>query len=41
MSLVFAAILMILIVGVGIELLVFGPIERRLLRSRGLTTGQG
>lgn len=40
MSLVFAAILMILIVGVGIELLVFGPIERRLLRSRGLTTGQ-
>lgn len=41
MSLVFAAILMILIVGVGIELLVFSPIERRLLRSRGLTTGQG
>jgi NitT/TauT family transport system permease protein len=40
MSLVFAAILMILIVGVGIELLVFSPIERRLLRSRGLTTGQ-
>lgn len=40
MSLVFAAILMILIVGVGIELLVFSPIERRLLRSRGLTVGQ-
>jgi NitT/TauT family transport system permease protein len=37
MSLVAAAILMILIVGVGIELLVFSPIERRLLRSRGLT----
>jgi NitT/TauT family transport system permease protein len=37
MSLVVAAILMILIVGVGVELLVFSPIERRLLRSRGLT----
>jgi NitT/TauT family transport system permease protein len=37
MSLVVAAILMILVVGVGIELLVFSPIERRLLRSRGLT----
>ena len=37
MSLVVAAILMILIVGVGIELLVFSPIERRLLRTRGLT----
>jgi NitT/TauT family transport system permease protein len=37
MSLVVAAILMILVVGVGIELLVFSPVERRLLRSRGLT----
>jgi NitT/TauT family transport system permease protein len=37
MSLVVAAILMILVVGVGIELLVFSPIERRLLRTRGLT----
>ena len=37
MSLVVAAILIILIVGVGIELLVFSPIERRLLRTRGLT----
>ena len=37
MSLVVAAILMILVVGVGIELLVFSPIERRLLRSRGLS----
>ena len=36
MSLVMAAIILILIVGVGIELLVFGPIERRLLRTRGL-----
>lgn len=37
MSLVMAAILMILVVGIGIELLVFSPIERRLLRNRGLT----
>jgi NitT/TauT family transport system permease protein len=37
MSLVFASIVLILIVGVGIELLVFSPIERRLLRQRGLT----
>ncbi len=39
MSLVIAAILLILIVGVGIELLVFSPLERRLLKSRGLTAG--
>ncbi|MEU9111662.1 ABC transporter permease, partial [Streptomyces sp. NPDC048483] len=26
----------ILIVGIGIELLIFAPIERRVLRSRGL-----
>ena len=39
MTLVMAAILMILVVGVGIELLVFAPVERRMLRSRGLTTG--
>jgi NitT/TauT family transport system permease protein len=38
MSLVVAAIVMILIVGIGIELLVFSPLERRLLRHRGLTT---
>jgi NitT/TauT family transport system permease protein len=37
MTLVMAAILLILVVGVGIELLVFAPIERRLLASRGLT----
>jgi NitT/TauT family transport system permease protein len=40
MSLVMAAIILILIVGVGIELLVFSPIERRLLRTRGLTVGR-
>jgi NitT/TauT family transport system permease protein len=33
---VIAAIFLILLVGVGIELLVFRPIERRVLRSRGL-----
>ncbi len=33
---VIAAIVLILIVGVGIELLVFKPLERRVLRSRGL-----
>ncbi len=36
MSLVFASILVILLVGIGIELLVFGPLERRVLRKRGL-----
>ncbi|RXS65144.1 ABC transporter permease [Streptomyces sioyaensis] len=36
MSWVLAAILLILIVGIGIELLIFAPIERRVLRSRGL-----
>ncbi|RNG26725.1 ABC transporter permease [Streptomyces botrytidirepellens] len=36
MSLVLAAILLILVVGIGIELLIFAPIERRVLRSRGL-----
>ncbi|WUD72557.1 ABC transporter permease [Streptomyces sp. NBC_00510] len=33
---VLAAILLILIVGIGIELLVFAPLERSVLRSRGL-----
>ena len=37
MPTVFAAILLILVVGIGIELLVFRPIERRVLRVRGLT----
>ncbi|MFH8633970.1 ABC transporter permease [Streptomyces lydicus] len=36
MSWVLSAILLILIVGIGIELLIFAPIERRVLRSRGL-----
>jgi NitT/TauT family transport system permease protein len=34
-----SAILLILAVGILIELLVFGPIEKRLLRSRGLLSG--
>jgi NitT/TauT family transport system permease protein len=36
MPLVIAAIFLILIVGIGIELLVFRPVERRVLRARGL-----
>ncbi len=36
MSGVIAAIFLILLVGVGIELLVFRPLERRILRARGL-----
>lgn len=36
MSEVIAAILLILAVGIGIELLVFRPVERRVLRARGL-----
>jgi NitT/TauT family transport system permease protein len=39
MPTVIAAIFLILIVGIGIELLVFRPIERRVLRARGLATG--
>jgi NitT/TauT family transport system permease protein len=34
---VLAAIFLILLVGIGIELLVFRPIERAVLRARGLT----
>jgi NitT/TauT family transport system permease protein len=37
MDLVIASIALILVVGVAIELLVFAPLERRVLRSRGLT----
>ena len=33
---VMAAIFLILVVGIGIELLVFRPVERRVLRARGL-----
>ncbi|MGY1438705.1 ABC transporter permease [Streptomyces reniochalinae] len=36
MPLVLGAILLILLVGIGIELLVFAPVERRVLRHRGL-----
>lgn len=36
MSLILGTILLILVVGIGIELLLFAPIERRVLRSRGL-----
>ncbi|GAY08556.1 ABC-type probable sulfate transporter, permease protein [Pseudonocardia sp. N23] len=39
MPTVIAAIFLILIVGIGIELLVFRPIERRVLRVRGLAAG--
>ena len=39
MAVVMSAILLILAVGILIELLVFGPIEKRLLRSRGLLAG--
>jgi sulfonate transport system permease protein len=36
MPLVLGAILLILLVGIGIELLIFAPMERRVLRHRGL-----
>jgi NitT/TauT family transport system permease protein len=36
MPLVLGAILLILLVGIGIELLIFAPLERRVLRHRGL-----
>jgi NitT/TauT family transport system permease protein len=36
MSMVFAGILTILVVGIAVELCVFAPIERRVLRRRGL-----
>jgi NitT/TauT family transport system permease protein len=39
MSLVVASIVVILAVGVGIELAVFAPLERRVLARRGLATG--
>jgi NitT/TauT family transport system permease protein len=39
MPTVIAAIFLILIVGIGIELLVFRPVERRVLRARGLALG--
>jgi NitT/TauT family transport system permease protein len=36
MSMVFEAIILILFVGIAIDLLIFSPLERRVLRSRGL-----
>lgn len=36
MPMVFLAIFLILVVGIAIDLLVFSPLERRVLRSRGL-----
>ena len=36
MPLVLASILLILFVGIGVEALIFGPAERRLVRTRGL-----
>lgn len=39
MGVVFSAILLILAVGIVVELLVFAPIEKRLLRGRGLLSG--
>lgn len=39
MSTVIAAILLILFIGIVVELLIFGPLERWLLRRRGLLTG--
>lgn len=40
MDLVIASIVLILVVGVAIELLVFAPLERRVLRARGLTVAR-
>jgi NitT/TauT family transport system permease protein len=40
MDLVIASIALILVVGVAIELLVFAPVERRVLRVRGLTVAR-
>ncbi|HEY2222092.1 ABC transporter permease [Actinomycetospora sp.] len=38
MPTVMAAIILILVVGIGVELVAFRPAERRILRARGLTT---
>jgi NitT/TauT family transport system permease protein len=40
MSLVIAAIVLILVVGIAIELLIFAPLERGVLNRRGLTTSR-
>lgn len=39
MGIVMSAILVILFVGIAVELLVFAPVEKRLLRGRGLLAG--
>ena len=39
MAWVLGGIMLILVVGIGIELLVFAPLERWVLRSRGLLVG--
>lgn len=36
MAQVFLAIFLILLVGIAIDLLIFSPLERRVLRGRGL-----
>jgi NitT/TauT family transport system permease protein len=41
MAVVVSAIMAILAVGIAVELLVFAPLERRLLRRRGLAPGAG
>lgn len=41
MGIVMSAILLILAVGIAVELLVFAPLERRILRSRGLVPETG
>ncbi|MFE2302560.1 ABC transporter permease [Streptomyces sp. NPDC059445] len=41
MSGVLATIILILLVGIGIDVLVFSPLERRVLRSRGLVERAG
>jgi NitT/TauT family transport system permease protein len=38
MSLVITSIVLILVVGMAIELLLFAPLERRVLIRRGLTS---
>ncbi|MGE7391327.1 ABC transporter permease, partial [Streptomyces sp. NPDC004126] len=35
----FLAIILILVVGIAIDLLIFSPVERWVLRSRGLAAG--
>ncbi|MBW4096092.1 MAG: ABC transporter permease, partial [Acidobacteria bacterium] len=39
MGIVMAAIAVILAVGVAVELLIFSPVEKGLLRGRGLLSG--